>query len=242
MFFKYLSRSLSQYNVKSFYGDLSRWGTAIELERYKNFLVAKRRKEWLLGRLTSKELVQDFLLEKYDKKVAFEHISIQNAPCGQPYFEIVGSPELNSSSMLSISHSKDLSFCAIASVSDNEAIGVDLEYISPRSESFIETFFTEMERETLLKFKDNHYDKAVTMIWSIKEAVLKALSIGLCVDTRKINVSLSDISSSWVEQKVEADLAGIRELRVATCCLGSYVFSGAHLKKQQQLGKVKISA
>jgi phosphopantetheinyl transferase (holo-ACP synthase) len=65
-----------------------------------------------------------------------------------------------------------------------------MERIETRGWEFVDDFFTPDEiaqvRETSLAERDT----LVTAIWSAKEAVLKALHVGLTVDTRCVSVTL----------------------------------------------------
>ena len=70
-------------------------------------------------------------------------------------------------------------------------IGIDLEAVTPRAPSFFETYFTPSELEWVLTSKESQV-LISTLIWSAKEAVLKALQTGLRVDTREIEILPDD--------------------------------------------------
>ena len=67
-------------------------------------------------------------------------------------------------------------------------VGCDVELVEPRRTSFVDTFFTEAERERVQRAAAEYRDLLVTMIWSAKESTLKALRTGLRVDTRSVEV------------------------------------------------------
>ena len=65
------------------------------------------------------------------------------------------------------------------------ALGVDLEWIEPRAPSFTGDFFAGIERAACRR-RPWAADRMVTVIWAAKEAVLKALRLGLTVDAREV--------------------------------------------------------
>ena len=99
-------------------------------------------------------------------------------------------------SSISISHSKSRSLCIAGPAKC--ALGCDLEWIEPREKSFADDYFTSEELSFLEK---TTLDKAIaiTLIWSAKESILKALRQGLRRDSRSVLVipEFSGISESW---------------------------------------------
>lgn len=65
-------------------------------------------------------------------------------------------------------------------------VGVDIEAIEPREESFLEAYFDLEERRWLGQTLEEEQPLLATVVWSAKEAVLKALHLGLTVDTRRV--------------------------------------------------------
>jgi 4'-phosphopantetheinyl transferase len=143
----------------------------------------KRRREWLLGRWTAKQLLQRSL-GGYGE-LALTAISVEADPDGAPYLSVEGEGRLPAS--LSISHRGGRAVCAL-SPALSPAIGVDLEQVEPRSEAFVEGFFTPAEAARAWAILPERRDTLVTAIWSAKEAVLKALREGLRIDTRAVEV------------------------------------------------------
>jgi 4'-phosphopantetheinyl transferase len=80
--------------------------------------------------------------------------------------------------------------CAIAPA--DAAIGCDLEVIEPRSEGFVADYFSEDEQALVARVRSADRPLFVTLLWSVKESALKALHIGLRLDTRSIVVNLHD--------------------------------------------------
>jgi 4'-phosphopantetheinyl transferase len=88
---------------------------------------------------------------------------------------------------LSISHRSDRAFCALSSTLP-PAIGADLERVESRDPAFVHDFFTVDEDRRVWACPPSRQDTLITVIWSAKESVLKALRHGLRVDTRSIEI------------------------------------------------------
>jgi 4'-phosphopantetheinyl transferase len=153
-----------------------------ELERFSTFRFPKRQKEWLLGRWTSKTLAHS--LPAY-RDYPLDQIEIRNTPKGAPSIHVLGGT--TSLDCLTISHSNHLALCAMASGPDLR-VGADLEVVEPRTETFILDYFTPGERQIVAGCPAETRAIVVTLIWSVKEAMLKALGVGLRWDTRKVEV------------------------------------------------------
>ncbi len=109
---------------------------------------------------------------------------------------------------LSISHCDDHAFCAL---SDRQSVrvGADIERIEPRARQFAEDYFTAAELEHVRAAPPDDRDTIVTLIWSAKEAALKALHLGLTVDTRSVAIGLEPTSrfgASWMPLAVSGAL------------------------------------
>jgi phosphopantetheinyl transferase len=69
-------------------------------------------------------------------------------------------------------------------------MGCDLEKVEPRTWSFVRDYFTPNEQDAVAAQGNPELRaRMVTLIWSAKEAVLKALETGLRADTRTLSVS-----------------------------------------------------
>ncbi|NUQ07274.1 MAG: 4'-phosphopantetheinyl transferase superfamily protein, partial [Anaerolineae bacterium] len=81
------------------------------------------------------------------------------------------------------SHSAGRAFCALG---EQAMLGADLERIVPRAPGFAADYFTTAERALTAAADAAHRDLMTTAIWCGKEAALKALGLGLTVDTRTV--------------------------------------------------------
>jgi 4'-phosphopantetheinyl transferase len=156
----------------------------------------KRRDEWLQGRMTAKKLLLASAPEY--RTLSFQDIEILNAASGLPYYTLDGGRELPIH--LSISHREKMAFCALTY--DLEvSIGADLEKIETYADSFIDTFFSDREIEWIHSCPSEERDLKLVLIWSMKEAVFKALGQGLRLDTRHVEIvvgnEIDDAEFQW---------------------------------------------
>ena len=144
----------------------------------------KRRRDWRLGRWTGKLDVFRHLGAKADR-ARFSQLEILAAADGAPEVFQEAKPFPIA---LSISHSADISFCAVAAA--GAALGCDLEEIRPREENFASDYFTPDEIDAVDRASAADRSLLVTLILSAKESALKALRQGLRRDTRSVRVDL----------------------------------------------------
>jgi 4'-phosphopantetheinyl transferase len=65
-------------------------------------------------------------------------------------------------------------------------VGVDVEGIEPRADNFVQAYFSVDEMHWIGQALGDEQALLATVTWSAKEAVLKALHLGLTVDTRRV--------------------------------------------------------
>ncbi len=174
-----------------------------EFQKYSAFRFPKRRNEWLLGRWTAKALVHS--IPDY-QHYSLDQIEICNAAEGAPYLQLPG--RITKAECLTISHSGECSFCAL-STGLTRQVGADLEKVEARTETFVMDYFTPVERQLVENTPAETRAVVVTLIWSVKESMLKALGVGLRRDTRSVEVhgldghlSASDEPAEWQLQQV----------------------------------------
>lgn len=157
----------------------------------------KRRTEWRLGRWTAKcavalhrrlPIVPDFLAE----------IEICAGASGAP------SVLMSSASpppTISISHRSGLAMCVL---SDTQIkLGCDLELIEPHSAAFLIDYFTREEQDFVARTQWTDRPLVMSLLWSGKESALKAMQIGLQLDTRSLMVSVErELAANWSSLRV----------------------------------------
>jgi phosphopantetheinyl transferase len=149
-----------------------RWIPALgERERaaYAHLSIAKRRNDWLGGRVAAKRAAQRRTALPFPR---LEIIAIGDGEeRGRPVLFVDG---IRDPGFVSISHAPGL---ALATYADRP-IGLDLELIEHREDSFLEVAFDAEERARFLAIPDGRRDREITAAWCKKEAYLKLLGAG----------------------------------------------------------------
>ena len=171
------------------------WLSPRELECQCRLKFPKRRDDWRLGRWTAKLAIGN-LLGIPD----LASIAIVAEASGAPSVVL---PDDITGLTISLSHRSGVGACAVA---EQGAIGCDLELIEPRSEAFLQDYFTPDER-TLVARAGIDPAIATTIVWSAKESALKAVREGLRRDTRSVIVVRIEVgdSSTWNPLRVRCD-------------------------------------
>lgn len=178
------------------------WLSPEEVTTLSRFRIPKRRRDWLLGRWTAKSALSQLARPQHFPP---ENWQITSDSDGAPRAWLKGEPADLS---ISISHSSGLSFFAVTGSSHR--MGCDLERVEERSPSFEQTFFTGDELKLLSACEARERNLLVTLIWSAKESVLKAIRTGLRVDTRRIRILSIDqeTSPSWQSFTAQDSVGG----------------------------------
>jgi 4'-phosphopantetheinyl transferase len=158
------------------------WLSAGEGVRLSGMRFAKRRGDWRLGRWTAKRAVSLYLNLPADPR-SLARMEIRPAPSGAPEVFLANAP---APVTISISHREGRAACAIAG--PTVGLGCDLEIVEPRSDAFAADYFTAEERELLTQASSADRLRLLALLWSGKESVLKALRVGLRLDTRSVAV------------------------------------------------------
>jgi 4'-phosphopantetheinyl transferase len=160
------------------------WLSASEAVRLDTLRFPKRRADWRLGRWTAKRALA-ISLNLPSHPEALAAIEIRPAQSGAPEVLFANQP---AAVTISLSHRAGSAVCAVAR--SGAALGCDLEMIEPRSDGFIEDYFTTEERAFVARGAMADRSRLVALLWSGKESALKALREGLRLDTRCVIVSL----------------------------------------------------
>ncbi|MDP6155571.1 MAG: 4'-phosphopantetheinyl transferase superfamily protein [Candidatus Thermoplasmatota archaeon] len=155
-----------------------------ELEIYSSFKLEKRKKEWMAGREAAKEAVRKFLLPYTP-----EGLEILTKPGGEPFVKINGKSQ--NDIRVSISHSNEVAIAAVGR-KPIVGLGIDAEVVEERPSSFLRTAFTPAERRIFQKPSGDHTALISTSLYTMKEAVTKALGIGLSVNTYDVELLVRD--------------------------------------------------
>jgi len=169
------------------------WLSRREVEHVDTIRFTKRRREFLTRRWTAKRAIAT-VLDLPDGSRGFARIEIRNRDSGAPYVEIDGRPAPVD---VSLSDRAGWAVCLVGPPGSAApgTLGIDLELVEPRSEPFIDDFFTVDERAFVRRRPAGaHRDEAANLIWSAKEAALKVQQVGLRADTRSVEVVLDPVT------------------------------------------------
>lgn len=166
------------------------WLSLAEAARLRNMKFPKRRADWRLGRWTAKRALACCLGLVSDPQTLAE-IEIHPTPSGAPEVFIARRKQtLN----LSLSHCSGRALCAITL--SGPPIGCDLEVAEVRHDAFLTDYFTEAEQSCVRNSPPPERWRVLALLWSAKESALKALKLGLRLDTRLAVVNLFDTEVS----------------------------------------------
>jgi 4'-phosphopantetheinyl transferase len=186
------------------------WLSQPEFARLALLKTEKRKHDWQLGRWTAKQLLQQVIQEQTEQIVPLNALEIGNSPQGDPTINCQ-LPIVDSQFSLSISHSHDHAFCAVVPVPE-WPLGADIEFIEPRADVFVHDYFTDGEQQAAANCLPEMWDVMITAIWSAKEAVLKAMHLGLTVDTRRIQCLFTPVAErplTWTPYSIQIDVPTI---------------------------------
>lgn len=143
-------------------------------------------------------------------------IEVRNRPDGSP--DLWGQEGERIPGCISISHRADYA-AAAWSEDDTVQVGIDLEKVEQRSPSFLDDYFTPDEQNQAMRLFEPERSLWITLAWSAKEAVLKAVRRGLNVDTRCLTVGLQDghlprLHDHWSALTVCTSIAGDQPLQL----------------------------
>jgi phosphopantetheine--protein transferase-like protein len=192
--------AFNKESIRLVSNDLDMLFSAEEISDLEGFKVPKRQDEWIVSRLLAKKFIKIVL---HDDQTSTADIRIKKEPSGQPYIWINGRGRIPGA--YSLSHSNGQVFCGYTPDSGIN-FGLDLEKIENRKQEFIQDFFTQREMENSFNKSGSIIDEYVTLIWSAKEAFLKAIGKGLSLDTRKVEIAKIDgefDKSGWDKCRVD---------------------------------------
>jgi len=189
-----------------------------EIQEHAGKIVPKRADEWLSGRVALKRSVQRLLATVDGAAPAAKQIRIVADESGKPSAELSHRPGQTVADV-SLTHSNGLAMAVSAAKGSFNGLGVDIEKVEVRSDSWVGDYFT--PEEILAAGQGAERWEALTRIWCLKEAALKALGTGLRFDLRDINVaSMDETGRARLEFRNEAakhlngNAAGSIEARV----------------------------
>ncbi len=150
---------------------------------------ARRVADRLAGRVAAKRALAELT------GVDAARIRIETASSGAPIAVVPGHPSV----AVSISHGDGV---AVAVAVQNGRVGVDRERIAPRTDAFVRDWYTDGEHRRCAGDA-----VALTVVWCVKEAVQKALGVGMAMHPRAIDVVLQPGAATVSINGVQQDYA-----------------------------------
>jgi acyl transferase domain-containing protein/phosphopantetheinyl transferase len=199
----------------------------------------RRRMEWLLGRSAAKDAVSNLLRRKFGIELCPADVEIEVNGYGQPVVNI-SLPDLSDRiPSVSIAHTNGIAVALAADSSEGVAIGIDIEVPHQVQQGFAEMVFCFEERKLISSLQSEVADEWVLRLWCAKEAVAKAIGIGMGGNPRNVIVRQLDFDKGTAELevsgelvKISPELSGLRIL--AYTAIQDGLISGVALYKRRQ--------
>ena len=162
----------------------------------------KRRKEWIAGRIIMRRALTRLISNNGNAQYKDKLIRILSDDLGKPTVSFSDDSD-SEFAAVTVSHSNGLVMGSAVATEAFQGIGIDIEKVEKRSQGWGSDYFSDSEIELANGSEDRA--RQLTRIWSLKEASLKALGVGLRYDLRDINVvSLEKCGRARLEFKNEA--------------------------------------
>lgn len=157
-----------------------------------------RRTEWLFGRIAAKEAVRRFLKDYYQARWSYADVTICANDLGKPYAIGEWLDFLSAKLDIAIAHTSQF---VIALAGANVKIGVDVESVQRNlSEEFTAGVFNHEELE--LAATAVNPSQAIIKFWCAKEAVSKALGVGLRYSPKDLRVTGYDFEAGRITMRL----------------------------------------
>jgi malonyl CoA-acyl carrier protein transacylase/phosphopantetheinyl transferase len=191
-----------------------------------------RRTLRLWGRIAAKEAARRLWIAEGRPAVFPADLSIEPDPRGRPVLHSRLEPNRADMPAVSIAHTEGVAI-AIASRDPRSRVGIDVERIVDRSESFEAIAFAPEERALIPR---NDRDAWIARFWTAKEAAAKATGLALLAGPSSVRVV--SIDGETLSLKLGPDLAAAcphlkgRTLQVRTARRGEHIWAYTMIDKE----------
>lgn len=190
------------------------------LQRYEALLSAEERRR--AGRFVFPILAQRFIAAHGRMREILGQFLGQDPTSLGFLTNAYGKPELIEGQVhFSLSHSGDLAALAVAAF----PLGVDIEIMRPVSRDLPERYFSVAERTGLHDLADEPWREAFFRCWTRKEAVIKALGLGLSFPLSDFDVSFLADAPAALTRLAGAPTAAsdwqLHHIEVSNDCVGA---------------------
>ena len=168
---------------------------------------AAARRRWMRGRVAAKDAVRLLLLDRYRLTASLETICVLPDALGQPQVACVGLPETCAGISVSISHCGNGSVALAAECSACcRDVGIDVASQADGHDGLAEGGFASAETALLENCPAPERADWLLRLWCAKEAVGKALGVGMMGNPSNYLVRRVDRTRGAVEVEVSVDL------------------------------------
>jgi len=169
-----------------------------------------KRDDWLLGRMASKYAIQAYVCKVSNSTITLPCIEIVSGTGLPPTFILTSQTTLlTERALLTLSHSHGIAVAQVCTKNDAGGIGVDIERVRDFEDATLRAFLTEEE-----------YDRShngleplpvhATLLWSIKEAYLKAIGVGLRVHPKLVEVVMGEGGQGYKTIRVNGEAVPVQ--------------------------------
>ena len=154
-----------------------------EKNQAKSFYFIQDRHRYIITRAVIRKLLEGYLRNIQSKNILF-----QQTEYGKPYL----CHSINSSNIkFNLSHSKD---CIVYAFAKDIDIGIDIEYVNKDLiiDDIVEHCCSEQEQIELQKLLNDNKYAHFYKLWVIKEALVKAIGLGLSFDLSRIHINIAN--------------------------------------------------
>lgn len=173
---------------------------------------AKRRVEWLLGRVAAKDAVRLLVQRSHGLTLCPADVEIVAAggDQGRPLVRGAWLKKLDQPIMISLAHT-DGTAVAVAAQNEREGpvpgLGIDVEHVRRERQSFEKIAFTPAEQVMLAEIGEQKDETWPLRLWCAKEAVGKALGQGLAGGPLGIVAQEIDIRTGIMRMSLAGEMA-----------------------------------
>ena len=204
-----LSAAEAQALLQGRGGDINGVLSEAEREGYERLRSAQRRGEWLAARLAAREAARRWALLFYGERIDSTDICVFKSESGEPQLRWRdGAKGGRPLPALSLTHTSGLAVAVVSMPGPRCRLGVDLEPLEARSEAFGSAYFSAGERA--LSVGTLQVGQRETALWTVKEAVSKALGLGLQLSASEIEIVAvrpQDVGVSGDRLRAEVEVA-----------------------------------
>jgi phosphopantetheinyl transferase len=169
---------------------------------------AHRREEWLLARIAAKDAIRILVKRLHGISLHPADIDIITDENGRPAPQGYWVQKIGYIPALSVSQSGQLAIGIAGRCAAHQRLGVDVQRVELRSQDFEGTACAPQERSLLDSLEKPAQQAWLTRFWCAKEAVGKALGLGLIQAPQSVVVKAWDEASGVVSVALGESFAG----------------------------------